>query len=147
MVTDLIRTTGLLPDAFDEFFKPWNEWFEDNDRRGRMVTIPAVNIAEDKDNFLISLAAPGMKKEDFRIDVEGSVITVSAENEQTKEESDKTFNRREYNFSSFSRSFSISEDVRTESIAAKYENGILVLTLPKKEEEKKAAAVKSIAVK
>lgn len=146
MVTDLIRTTGLLPDIFDELSKPWNEWVERDNFRGTMLTIPAVNISEERDNFLVSLAAPGMTNEDFRVDVEGNILTISAEKEQTKEESVNGFNRREYNFSSFSRSFTVPEDVKTDSIAAKYENGILVLTLPKKEEVKRAAAIKSIAV-
>lgn len=142
MARDL-RTTGLNASVFDEFSTPWNEWLKPGNPGQKILTVPAVNILEGKSNFSILFAVPGMRKEDFKIDVQDKMLTISIE----KEEGDKRFNRREYNYSSFSRSFSLPENVKKENIEARYDNGILVLILPKKEEVKKAAAVKSIAVK
>jgi HSP20 family protein len=110
------------------------------------MTIPAVNITEKKDNYELSLAAPGLKKEDFKINVEGNMLTISSEKEERKEEKDEMVTRKEYNYTSFSRSFTLPEDVKQEAIDAKYENGVLVLALPRKEESKKLAATKKIAV-
>jgi HSP20 family protein len=69
----LTRPGELFPALFDDFFKPWNEWFNN----GRMLTTPAVNITENKDDYKISVAAPGLKKSDFNIDVEGNILTIS----------------------------------------------------------------------
>jgi HSP20 family protein len=71
----------------------------------------------------VSLAAPGMKKEDFKIDVDGNMLTISSEKEETKEEKEKKFTRKEYNYSSFSRSFTLPDEVNKEKIDAKYEDG------------------------
>ena len=147
MSRELTRSTGLLPTVFDEFFKPWNEWFDKGNFSGRALNIPAVNIAESKDYYSVSLAVPGMKKEDFKIDVDGNILTISAEKDEKKEETDKKYNRREYNYSSFSRSFTLPDKVKQEDIQATYEHGVLALLLPKKEEAKKAVTAKSIAVK
>ena len=135
-----------MPTLFDDFFKPWNEWF-DNGVFGRAISIPAVNIKERKDEFMVSMAAPGLKKEDFKIDVDGNLLTISSEKEEKKEENEDKFTRKEYNYSSFTRTFSIPEDVNKEKIEARYEDGILKLALPKKEEAKKMAINKHIAVK
>ena len=116
------------------FFRPWNEWFEGNGGLlQRTLTVPAVNITEEDNSYKVTVAAPGMSKKDFNIDVEGNMLTISAEKEEEKEESDKKFNRKEYNYSSFSRSFTLPEEVAKEEISAKYDNGILMLTLPKNE--------------
>lgn len=131
-----------LFDNMDEFFKPWNEWFGGT----RMLSWPAVNITENKDDYLVALAVPGMKKDDFKIDVEGNILTISSEKEESSEEKGKKFTRKEYSYSSFSRSFTLPEEVNREKIEAKYEEGILKLSLPRKEEAKKPAA-KHIAVK
>jgi HSP20 family protein len=96
-------------------------------------TIPAVNISEEKDRFFIEMAAPGLKKEDFKINVEGDVITVAGEKEDEKKEEGKNFSRREYNYSSFSRSFTLPETANISNIEAKYTDGVLKLTIPKKE--------------
>ena len=148
MTTRAISKPSMLPTVFDEFFKPWNEWFDNGSSFfGRVMTVPAVNILENKNDYNVSLAVPGMKKEDFNIDVEGNMITISCEREEDKEEKDEQFTRKEYNYSSFSRSFTLPEGVNTEKIEAKYEDGVLKLMLPKKEEAKKLAAGKHIAVK
>ena len=141
----LTKNGGRIPALFDDFFKPWNEWF-DAGSWPRTMNVPAVNITESKDSYLVSLAAPGMKKEDFKIDVDGNMLTISTETEERKEEKDKRFTRQEYNYSSFSRSFSLPEEINKEKIEAKYEDGVLKVTLPHKEEAKKSTA-KHISVK
>ncbi len=148
MSTKAVTKVGMLPTVFDDFFKPWNEWFDNGGSlMGRMMTVPAVNIIENKDDYMVSLAVPGMKKDDFNIDVEGNMLTISSEKEESKEEKDEKYNRKEYSYSSFSRSFTLPEEVNREKIEAKYEDGLLKLMLPKKEEVKKLAASKHIAVK
>ena len=147
---DLIRKGEALPSIFNDFFRPWGSMFDING--GSMfnhlnpLNVPAVNIAEKKDQFDVSLAAPGMKKEDFNIDVEGNVLTISAETKEEKEQKDERYTRKEFNYSSFSRSFTLPEGVNKEKIDASYENGLLKVTLPKTEDAKKAAS-KHIAVK
>lgn len=143
----LSKTSESMPTLFNDFFKPWNEWFSNGGGLfERTLSIPAVNITETKDNYQVSLAVPGLKRDDFKIDVEGNMLTISSEKEETKEEKEKKFTRKEYNYSSFSRSFSLPEGVNQEKIEAKYEDGVLKLVLPRKEDVKKATA-KQIAVK
>jgi len=143
----LTKTSERLPALFDDFFKPWNEWFDnDNIFLGRTVRMPSVNITENKDEYNVSLAVPGMKKDDFKIDVNGNMLTISCEKDETKEENDKKYTRKEYSYSSFSRSFTLPDEVNKEKIDARYEDGLLKLSLPRKEEAKKFTA-KQIAVK
>jgi len=141
----LARTTESTPAIFNDFFKPWNEWF-DGGLLGRNINVPSVNISEHKDEFRISLAAPGLKKDDFKIDVDGNMLTISSEKEENKEEKEKKFTRREYNYSSFSRSFTLPDEINKEKIEAKYEAGVLHVSLPRKAGTVKTAA-KHIAVK
>jgi HSP20 family protein len=136
-------TKPMLPafyDRLDDFFRPWNDWF------GKSVAVPATNIAENGNGYELSIAMPGLKKEDIRIDVSGNILTVSAEKEESKEEENKQYTRKEFNYSSFSRSFTLPDEVIMEKIDAVYENGVLKLILPGKEEIRKPAA-KQIAVK
>ncbi len=142
----LARTTERMPSVFGEFFKPWNEWFDNGNVWNRTMNVPAVNITEQKDTYLVSLAAPGLKKEDFTIDVDGSMLTISSQTEEHREEKDKKFTRKEYSYSSFSRSFTLPEEINKEKIEAKYEDGILKISLPRSEAAKKPSA-KHIAVK
>jgi HSP20 family protein len=140
----LLKATEKMPLVFNDFFKPWNEWFDNAGLFGRIMNIPAVNISEHKDQYQVSLAAPALKKEDFNIDVDGNMLTLSSEKEENKE--DKKFTRREYSYSSFSRSFTLPEEISKEKIEAKYEDGVLKISLPCREEAKKSSA-KHIAVK
>jgi len=143
----LAKTSERMPAFFDDFFKPWNEWFGNGGNLwSRAMTVPPVNITENKDEFLVSLAAPGMKKDDFKIDIDGNMLSISSEKEENKEEKDKKFTRKEYSYSSFSRSFTLPDEVNKEKIEARYEDGVLKLSLPRKEEAKKPSA-KQIAVK
>ena len=142
----LAKTTERMPFVFNDFFKPWNEWFDNGGLFERTMNVPAVNITEQKDEYLVSLAAPGLKRDDFKLDVYGNMLTISSEKEENMEEKDKRFTRKEYSYSSFSRSFTLPEEINKEKIEAKYEEGVLKISLPRKEEAKKPAA-KHIAVK
>lgn len=113
-----------------DFFEPWSEWFGDG-ALSRALTVPTVNVTEEKDKYNLSLAAPGLAKKDFKVDVNGNILTISAQKEESKEEKDKTYSRREYNYSSFSRSFTLPDEVEADKIDASYEEGILKLMLPK----------------
>ena len=109
------------------------------------TTVPAVNIMENDKSFEIQLAAPGMAKEDFKIEVENEVLIISAEKKTEQEEKTDRYTRKEFGYTSFSRSFNIPEVLESENIKAIYENGILCLTLPKKQEVV-TKAVKEIKV-
>ena len=144
MATQALAKSERMPSVFEDLLKPWNEWF-DGGKWGRKLDIPAVNITENKDQYLVSLAAPGLKKDDFKIDLDGNMLTISSEKEESKEEKDKTFTRQEYNYSSFSRSFTLPDEVNQEKIDAKYEDGVLKISLPRREDSKKTIT-KQIAI-
>lgn len=136
-----------MPNLFEDFFKPWNQWFDDGGIVNRVANVPAVNIRENNDHYTVSVAAPGLKKDDFKIEVENNMLTISSEKEEEKEEKDNRFNRREYSYTSFSRCFGLPEDVKQDAIEARYENGELNVLIPRKEEAKKATVSKMITVK
>jgi HSP20 family protein len=131
-VTTLSTRWPRLGLGLNDFFEPWSEWFQDG-ALSRSLTVPTVNITEDKTSYNLSLAAPGLTKKDFKIDVEGNLLTISAQKEENKEEKDKSYTRREYNFSSFSRSFTLPEGVEQDKIDASYTDGVLKLAIPKNE--------------
>lgn len=145
----LIRRRGAsLPSVFEDFFGPWNEWLSGGDDfLNKEFTVPSVNISEDSNGYTVSLAAPGLRREDFNIDVTGNRITISSEKEDTEEKEEKKYTRREYNYTSFSRSFTLPDDVNRDKIAAEYAGGVLSLSLPKKEEVKSSVLKKQIEVK
>lgn len=136
----LLRSSLLRPSILEDVMKPWNEWMDE--KWPFSTQTPAVNVKETDKNYEITLAAPGLQKDDFKIDVNGSMITISAEKDEKKEEKDESYTRREYSYSSFSRSFSLPEDINQEKIDANYVNGELKLLLPKKEEAKKTVPQK-----
>jgi HSP20 family protein len=109
------------------------------------TTVPSVNIQETDKNFLFEFAAPGLERKDFTIEVDNHVLTISSEKEESKDEKDNGYRRKEYSYNSFKRSFSLPENVKEESIDAKYENGILKVTVPK-ETEAKVQTAKKITV-
>ena len=147
MSTRALTKSPSTPSLFDEFFKPWNEWFDDSNFINRINKVPSVNITENGNHYNVALAAPGLKKDDFKIEIDGNMLTISSEKEEKKEEKDEKYTRKEYNYSSFSRSFTLPEDVKQDGIDAKYEDGILTLKLPRKEDAKKATVTKRITVK
>ena len=130
----LTSVREAFPSVFDDFFRPWNDWFENGNRK--TLTVPAVNITEQDHTYKATLAVPGMTKDDFYIDITGDVLTISAEQEEENEEEEKNYTRQEYNYSSFSRSFTIPADVNKADIQASYNNGLLEVMLPKKEAAK-----------
>lgn len=111
-------------------------------------SVPAVNIVEKPDKFLVHLAIPGMDRNDFKINIDNGVLTVASEKEEEYEEKDKDskYTRREFCYQSFRRSFTLPESVQADKIEAKYENGILEIMLPK-HEAARVKPVKQIPVK
>lgn len=103
-------------------------------------SIPAINITENLSNFVVELAAPGLQKENFSIEVEEVTLKISSQKIESKEKSEQKksshFIKREFNFISFERSFKLPENINSEDIQATYENGVLRVTLPKMEEKK-----------
>ena len=122
---------GPLADIFNNFFE--NEYM---DLWNRKSTDPSANIIENETSFALELAAPGLKKDDFKISLENNVLTISAEMNDEKREEGKNYTRREYYYGSFSRSFTLPRTIDLEKIQADYEYGILKVALPKKEEAK-----------
>lgn len=127
-----------LPGFFNDFLTKdlWNWNLENSSLTG--TTIPAVNIRENNEHFIVEMAAPGMSKNDFKVELNGNSLTISSEKnyeEETKEE--ERYSRKEFSYQSFTRIFTLPKDVvDAEKIEAKYENGLLNLVIPKKEEAK-----------
>ncbi|WP_420321399.1 Hsp20/alpha crystallin family protein [Flagellimonas sp.] len=121
-----------LSSFFDDF---WGRDFVSGVQTG--TTVPAVNIAESEEAFDIEVAAPGLKKEDFKINLDNGMMTISSEKSEEKESEEKKITRKEFSFSSFQRSFTLPESVLVEKINAVYKDGVLKIKLPKKEEAKK----------
>ena len=104
---------------------------------GDIFKTPAlVNIKDTKEGYQIEVAAPGFKKEDISVKVEGNLLTISAETKQESEVKEEKYTRKEFNFSSFKRSFTLPKTIEVAKVGGNYENGILTVTLPKKEEAK-----------
>ena len=121
-----------------------NEMFtEEKNCANQFVAIPPANIIESKFDFRVEIAAPGFEKGDFKIDLDKNLLTISL-NKEIDANEDEKYNLKEYNFTSFKRTFRISDKINTEKINALYKNGILQVTLPKKEEalEKPAREIK-----
>lgn len=124
-----------MPGIFDEFFgKEFNPGFFEDPAN---MTVPAINVFEDPDNFKIEVAAPGLDKKDFKIDLDNNVLTISSEKEYKHEdEKEGKFMRREFGYASFKRSFTLPESVDAEKIKANYKEGLLYINIPKREEAK-----------
>src|SRR5690242_17962863 len=132
-----------LPGVFDDLFtRDLFNWGTSN-FSSTNTTIPAVNIKETGDNFEVEVAAPGMTKDDFRIQLDGNTLTISSEKEQVNEAEegeDNRYTRKEFSYQAFQRTFVLPKDVvDAENIQARYENGLLKLTIPKREEARKKA--------
>ena len=127
-----------LPSIFDRFFdEELMDWSRTN-YSSTDTTLPAVNVKENNNEFLIDVAAPSLNKEDLTVHYANGSLTISSEKKSELEEKDgERVTRREFSYQSFQRSFTIPENiVDTEKIGANYENGILHITLPKQEELK-----------
>lgn len=117
-----------MPNFFDDDFLPV--------LTNKSNSTPAVNIREDDKNYVLDFAIPGLEKKDLKIDMNEDVLTISSEMKNESEESKNGYRRKEFSYSSFSRSFYIPENVNREKIEATYKDGVLTVSLPKQEEEK-----------
>jgi HSP20 family protein len=131
----------MLPMITRRSYKPflWSGLFDDDFIpvvSQRSTSMPAVNIKEDDNRFVLDLAVPGIDKKDLKIEIHEDVITISSENKSEKEENRDGFKRREFSYSAFCRSFYLPENVSKEKIEANYKDGILTVELPKVEVEK-----------
>ncbi|MBW1618254.1 Hsp20/alpha crystallin family protein [Empedobacter falsenii] len=120
---------NYFPFGFENAMRPKFETFVNSQNQ-----FPAVNIKENEDSFEILLAAPGLNKEDFSIEIDENILKISSEFKQNEEVKEEKFSRKEFNFSSFRRAFTLPETINEDKIEASYVNGILQLVLPKKEE-------------
>ncbi len=126
-----------LPSVFDDMFK--TDWLGGTTNVNSIGTsIPAVNIQETEESFSVEVAAPGKTKEDFNIELENDVLTISSEDKKENETTEKNgrYTRKEFSYSTFKRAFSLPDSVDSEKISAQYNNGVLEILLPKKEEAK-----------
>jgi len=133
----LVRFTDHLPSMVDRFFE--GDFFDWSNRNFSLTntTLPSVNIRENDNEFKVEVAAPGFDKKDFRLELDHDVLTISSEKRienETKE--DEHFNKREFSYQSFTRSFSLPNTVDGEQIDATYDKGILQISIPKREESK-----------
>lgn len=121
------------PVLSEDFFRSAliNNFFDEPQK-----SIPAVNISESENNFLIEVAAPGYDKKDFKISFEKDVLTISSEKESKKEEDSVTIRKKEFYCQAFKRNFSLPEEINSDLISASYQNGILTIQIPKMEEAK-----------
>ena len=138
-MTLIKRTNGLFPNVpsfFDDFFvKDLMDWSNSNSSYGS--TLPAVNIKEDDNGFHVEVAAPGLSKEDFNVEVENDILTISSEKESKDNVENSNYMRREFSYSSFKRTFTLPENVvDVDKVKASYNNGVLNISLPKREEVK-----------
>ena len=129
-------TKSLNTDAVNPFVNTvFDNLFNDNFISDRLVSrVPAVNISESEKSFKVEMAAPGLDKSDFKINVDKNLITISAEKKEESVSEEKLYSKKEFNYSSFSRSFTLPETVDYSNIEAAYEGGILILTVGKKED-------------
>lgn len=134
-MSNLVKFSPFLSKSiFDDFFSDNNLFITKN-----TFSKPLTNILENKNEFKLELSVPGLNKEDIKIDIDSGVLKISSE--KKVENSDDNYNRREFYYSSFSRSFSLPEDIDEENIVAEYNSGILNLTLPKLVKPKKLKTI------
>ncbi|MDY7397048.1 Hsp20/alpha crystallin family protein [Aureibaculum sp. 2210JD6-5] len=125
-------------------FPAWSSWIDEmfnrelpsvlNSNFNTGITLPKVNIRETKDAYFVDMAVPGLKKSDFNIDLDNKVLSISTEIEESNEQKEENYTRREFGYSSFKRSFSLPETIVEDKIKAEYKDGVLSIHLPKKEE-------------
>jgi HSP20 family protein len=121
--TDLLTSRFFGPRLFDF----------DDDFFSEKMSAPPANITETSKEFKLDLSVPGMEREDFHVDVDNKILIISSEKEEEKKEEDKNYRRREFSYNSFCRTFQLPDSVDEDKINAKYENGMLQVTIPKKE--------------
>ncbi len=127
-----------MPSLFDRFFDGSLDGWNSNNYSSTNTTVPAVNVKENDNEYLIEVAAPGLKREDFKVNYENGKLTISSERKSEHEEKEgEKVTRREFSYQSFQRSFTVAETmVDSEKITASYDSGVLHIALPKREEVK-----------
>ena len=140
----LIKRNGqsfpTIPALFDDLFSRELFNWGNNNYSTTSTTVPSVNIRETADNYEVEMAAPGMDKQDFKITLNDNLLTISSAKEQNSESNQDNYTRREFSYQSFQRSFELPKHVVDErNINARYENGLLHLTIPKREEARQQA--------
>ena len=130
----LILRNKIFPSLNDDFLS--NDFFPNFFDTSRNLSLPAVNVSEDRENFKIELAAPGLSKNDFKIEIKNNMLSISSEKEEKEEGDNGKYMRKEFNYCSFCRTFGLPQTADTEKISATYTDGILNVTIPKKEEAK-----------
>ena len=136
LVTSNKNSVPSFSHLFDDFFNTeLNDWRRNNYSASN-TTLPKVNIMEDDDKFMVEMASPGMQKKDFNLNLDQNVLTISAVKETDKKDDNIKYTKREFAYQSFQRSFTLPDIVNGEEISASYKNGILNITIPKKEEAK-----------
>jgi HSP20 family protein len=127
---------ALLPGFNDVFESIFNDTFF-NDRM--VARVPAVNISETADHYQVELAAPGLRKQDFKISLDRNMLNIAVENQTENSEEAKRYSKREFSYTSFVRSFTLPDHADHNRIEAHYEDGILLVDIAKKEEAKMAS--------
>jgi len=119
-------------DFFDKDMLDWSDKHFSNTN----TTLPAVNIKENENGFEVEMAAPGMKKDDFKINLDNNVLCISSEKKFEDNKTEGNYSKKEFSYQSFSRSFTLPDSADEGKIMAKYENGLLMISIPKREEAK-----------
>ncbi|NOY51878.1 MAG: Hsp20/alpha crystallin family protein [Chlorobi bacterium] len=122
----------VFSNFFENFEKSLSQTFDAS--QGDM---PMVNVKDEDKRFVVELAAPGMEKKDFNISLENNSLTISSEKKEEKTEKNENYTMKEFSFNSFSRSFALPKNIKLDQIDANYKNGVLSISLPKKDEEAK----------
>jgi HSP20 family protein len=123
----------FLDDIFGRELFNW----ENNNFSTTSTTLPSVNIKETADNYEVEVAAPGMDKSDFKVTLDGNLLTISSVKQREESKEEESFTRKEFSYQSFQRSFELPKNVvDEENISARYENGLLLLSIPKLEQAK-----------
>jgi HSP20 family protein len=137
----LVKYNQLDPQVPASFSGMLDRFFSDSLGAAFKQFNPAVDIAEDEKSYEIHVAVPGVKKQDFKIDLVDGKLTISGERKLEEKKEGKNFHSLETQYGSFSRSFFIPEDVKEDQVEATYEDGLLKITLPKKEKKVSKAAI------
>jgi HSP20 family protein len=135
---NLVKKNGGYPSLLSDFF---GSSLVDRDLFGLDVfpsrlgiNVPTANVMETAKEFSIELAAPGLERKDFNVEIDNHMLTISAEKEEEKDEKDGEYSRREYSFNSFSRTFTLPDNVKEGNVDARYQNGVLKVSIPKAKE-------------
>ena len=137
----LVKTNGGFPTLFSDWLNPamLTSDFMDFDSEAPFsalrlgINVPSANVKETAKEYLIELAAPGLERKDFKVEITDHTLNISSEKKEEKKEEKDGYSRKEFSYSSFNRSFSLPDNVKEGGIDAKYQNGILKIVLPKKD--------------